>query len=464
MVFRPHPYQTNLINQTRSDLVKHKGALIVSPAGSGKSVVIADIVKKATERNNHVLFIVHRKELAEQIEDTFSFHEVNMQHVTIMTVGRAVNRLDKLPSPSLIITDESHHSRAASYLKIYDAFPHAYKLGFTASPWRMNGKGFDDIYDVMVEGPNVKWLIENNFLAPYTYYAPTLADLDQLKKTNTGDYSKKSMDKAMNRTIFGDVIKHYKELADGKQAILYAHSVENSQLIAESFKRAGINAAHADSKTPHKERDYIMTRFKSGDIKILCNVDLISEGFNVPDCEVVILMRPTASLVLHIQQSMRSMRYKPGKKAIIIDHVGNYEQHGLPDTEREWDLKGVDKKRKTNTRSIGLTDCPHCYGVIPSGTNPCSLCGEAIIIEQSDLDQVEGELKQINPFEFETDYRITKYKTKKLEELNTLEDFYLYAKARGYKETWIKHQHPDLKSLSWPQFFIKLKPLKKLYN
>lgn len=439
--------------------------MIVSPAGSGKSVVIADIVKKSTDKGNHVLFIVHRKELAEQIEETFQFHEVNLTKVSILTVGRAVNRLDTIPPPQLIITDESHHSRAASYLKIYEAFPQAFKLGFTASPWRMNGKGFDDIYDVMVEGPTVSWLIKNNFLAPYKYYAPTLADLDQLKKTSVGDYSKKSMDQAINRTIFGDVIQHYKKLADGKQAILYAHSIENSRLIAESFSKQGIQAAHADSKTPPKERESIMRRFKNGEIKVLCNVDLISEGFNVPDCEVVILMRPTASLVLHIQQSMRSMRYKPDKRAIIIDHVGNYEQHGLPDTERDWLLKGREKDKKSiNTNSIGLTDCPHCYGVIPSGTNPCSLCGEAIEIEQKELEKIEGELKEIKPFEFETNYKIVQYKSKTLEELETIEDYYLYAKARGYKESWLKFKHPDFANLTWPQFYTMIKPLKKLYN
>ena len=156
---------------------------------------------------------------------------------------------------------------------------------------------------------------------------------------------------------------------------------ENSRLIAGTFCKQGIHAAHADSKTPG-ERESIMRRFKNGEIKVLCNVDLISEGFNVPDCEVVILMRPTASLVLHIQQSMRSMRYKPDKQAIVVDYVGNYERHGLPDTERDWLLKGREKDKKSMIpNSIGLTDCPHCYGVIPSGTNPCSLCGEAIEIE-----------------------------------------------------------------------------------
>lgn len=440
--------------------------MIVSPAGSGKSVIIADIAKKATLKKNHILFIVHRKELAEQIKSTFTFHGVDMNYVTIQTVIKARNRLDELPYPSIIITDESHHSRAKSYRDIYDHFSKAYRLGFTASPWRMNGKGFADIYDVMVEGKSVKWLINNNYLSPYTYYAPSLADLNQLKRGSTGDYTKQSMDKAINRTVFGDVIEHYTKLAEGKQAILYAHSVEHSKQLAQMFSRYGIQAAHADAKTPKRARETIMKGFKNGAIKVLCNVDLISEGFDVPDCEVVILLRPTESLVLHIQQSMRGMRYKPNKHAIIIDHVGNYERHGLPDTEREWTLEDREKqnKRTNNTSGIGLTDCPHCYGVVETGTNPCSLCGVEIIIEQKQLDQVEGDLVEVKPFEFETNYTLIQYANKQKNELETLDDYYLFAKARGYKDSWLKFQHIDFKTMSWPQFYATLKPLKHKYQ
>ncbi|MDN7011435.1 DEAD/DEAH box helicase, partial [Vibrio cholerae] len=143
-----------------------------------------------------------------------------------------------------------------------------------------------------------------------------------------GDYTKDSIDQAVSRTIFGDVVKTYRDKADGKQAIIYCHSVEFSKQVAENFVNEGVTAVHADAKTPKKLRDEIMSDFKSGKTKILCNVDLISEGFNVPDCEVVIMLRPTESLVLHIQQSMRSMRYKPDKQAVIIDHVANYLKHG----------------------------------------------------------------------------------------------------------------------------------------
>ncbi|WP_373781837.1 DEAD/DEAH box helicase, partial [Jeotgalibaca porci] len=302
-----HPYQNELVSNARNELSKgNHSVLLVSPAGSGKSVIIAEIARLATKKNGHVLFMVHRKELIEQITGSFHTNEVQMENTTIMTVGRIVNRLDQLPKPSLIITDETHHSLAKTYRDIYDYYEDVPRLGFTASPWRMSGQGFTDVYESMVEGPQVEWLIENNFLAPYKYYSVNLINEDKLKKSSTGDYTKNSIDDAISGTIYGDVIQNYRKLADGKQAIVYCHSVDFSKEVAEAFRSEGIAAEHADAKTSKNEREKIMSDFRSGALKVLCNVDLISEGFNVPDCEVVILLRPTESLVLHIQQSMRS--------------------------------------------------------------------------------------------------------------------------------------------------------------
>ena len=209
----------------------------------------------------------------------------------------------------------------------------------------------------MVTGKSVRWLIEHGRLAPYKYFSIQDIDFKQLKKSSTGDFDNKSIDKALKTSIFGDVVENYIKIANGQQAILYAHSLEYSQKFADEFQAKGVNAVHADSKTPAKEREQIMADFRSGKIKVLCNVDLISEGFDVPDCSVVIMARPTESLVLYLQQSMRGMRFKPGKVSTIIDHVANYKTHFLPDTEREWSLTGFDKKNKRkpkeNTVSLG---------------------------------------------------------------------------------------------------------------
>lgn len=373
-MFKLYDYQQRIVDETRSKLrQENKGVLIVSPPGSGKSVIIGEIARLATLKGSRVLFTVHRQELVDQITDTFNKMNVNPNLRTIMTVGKVKHRLSELPKPNLIIVDESQHTRAKTYTDILDYYDNVPRLGFSGSPWRMNGQGFDDIYPAMVEGPSVKWLIDNYHLAPFTYYAPQT--LEGFKKHN-GEYDKKSVDEVLGSKIFGDAVSSYLSNANGKQAILYAHSVEYSKQYAMAFKEAGVNAASVDGKTPKAERNQIINDFRCGKLKVLCNNDLISEGFDVPNCEVVIMCRPTASLVLYLQQSMRCMRYVDGKQAMIIDHVGNYVRFGLPDDDREWSLTGRNSKGKIDAPDIHTCQC--CYQVFYDWTadNRCPYCGE----------------------------------------------------------------------------------------
>lgn len=389
------------------------------------------------------MFMVHRKELVRQIKDSFRENEVDLSQCIISTVGKIANRLDTLPKPSLIITDESHHSLAKTYVKIYAHFSDVPRLGFSATPWRLNGKGLHDVYDTMVEGPRIDWLIENYYLAPYKYYSVKLIDDNKLKKSSTGDYTNKSMDEAVGKTIFGDVVKTYLSKAKGQQAIVYAHSVDYSKAVATAFQTAGINAAHADAKTPVRERDKIMSDFKSGALKVMCNVDLISEGFNVPDCSCVIMLRPTESLVLYIQQSMRSMRYQPNKTATIIDHVANYARFGLPDDDQDWTLKDRKKKQRNND-ATPIRTCEFCYAVIPASANICPVCGQARIVEPSDNEIEEDnsvELERIHGrLDMKADYNSVRYARMKTTEAQNMEDLQAIAKARGYKPGWAFYQ------------------------
>lgn len=383
--------------------------------------------------------MVHRQELVKQIRETFAADEIDPRHTTIMTVGKIVHRMDKLPRPTLIITDETHHSLAKTYRTIYEHYFGVARLGFSASPWRMSGQGLGDVYDTMVEGPSVAWLIENHYLAPFDYYAPTGIDISALKKSSTGDFSKKSMDDAIGKTIFGDVVQHYKRLANGRQAIVYAHSVDASKSVVDAFQSAGISAAHADAKTPTAERSRIMQAFKTGELTILSNVDLISEGFNVPDCGVVILLRPTASLVLDIQQSMRGMRYQPGKRSIIIDHVANCYRFGVPDTPREWSLDGRAKKKHAQDDAPAIKTCPACFGVIPARSRACPLCGTEIPIESSEMEQREAELKKVTAATFAIKVKYHEPEMK-LEDAKSYADLQTIAKQRGYKPGWVYFQ------------------------
>jgi superfamily II DNA or RNA helicase len=413
-----------------------KAPCVVAPCGAGKSVIIGTIAKMTAEKGNYVLFLVHRRELCDQIESTFTSLGIPKVNYKVGMVQTIVRRLEKMAKPSLIITDESHHGLAASYRKIYDYFHDVLRLGFTATPIRLNGSGLGDINDILIEEVDAEWLIKNNFLSPYKYYAPKLIDTSLLKLNNLHEFSNNSIDKVMeNKTIYGDVVEHYQNLAAGEQAICYCHNIESSKIAKQEFINHGIIAEHIDATTPKKERDDIIAKFRSKEIRILCNVDLIGEGFDVPDCSTVIMLRPTQSLSLFIQQSMRGMRYQPGKTSIIIDHVDNVRRFGLPDQKRHWSL--TSKKKSNGEAEVKIKQCVNCFAVYPSDLKECPECG------------YKPEVKQIAEYEMD--------KTAKLEEITkedirivldfrepsdcqNMQELYELAKHRKYKKGWAYHQ------------------------
>ncbi|MGN0592019.1 MAG: DEAD/DEAH box helicase [Ruminococcus sp.] len=435
------PYQTDLVNRLSiSWRTGHKAPCIVLPCGGGKSVIVAEIAKRTTENGRLVLFLVHRKELCDQIRNTFRWWGVDMDLCNVMMVQTAARRLDKLTKPTLIITDENHHSKAATYKKIYDAFPGAYRVGVTATPVRIDGSGLGDVNDDLIIGVSAKWLIANNCLAPYDYYAPEGTDMSSLHVKN-GEYDMKEAEKLLDENcIYGDAINHYKKLADGMKAVCYCVSVRYSEMMAEQFTGAGIPAAHIDGATPKAKRDKIISDFREGKILILCNVDLISEGFDVPDCGCVILLRPTKSLTLYIQQAMRCMRYQDGKRAVILDHVGNVRHFGMPDDDREWSLETVKKQ----VPDFQIIACEKCYFTFPkykANGKPytyCPKCGELLkppkeAPEKKDREPLEesgAELQKV------TEVHVIPAMPSMC---RTVKDLTLYAKAKGYKQGWVYH-------------------------
>jgi superfamily II DNA or RNA helicase len=435
-MFKLHDYQQTLVNKTRQAYIDgFKAPCVVAPCGAGKSVIISDIARLTTDKGNRVLFLVHRKELIDQIRNTFEKNEVNLNLVEFGMVQTVVRRLDKTAKPALIITDESHHGLAASYQSIYDYFKDVLRLGFTATPIRLNGSGLGNINDILIEEVDAEWLIENHFLSPYKYFAPKLIDVSKLKLNSLKEFSNSSIDDAMDKTIYGDVIKHYRELADGEQAIAYCHNVDASKYTAEQFKEHGINAIHLDAKTPKNERDSIIQAFRDKEIQILCNVDLIGEGFDVPDCSTVIMLRPTQSLSLFIQQAMRGMRYKPGKTSTIIDHVDNVRRFGLPDQKRHWSLHS--KKTSKSTAEVKIRQCNHCFAVYPSSEKECPECGykpEVKRITEYEVDE-EAALAEITKEDIDItlDFR-------EPSDCKSMSELYELAKNRNYKRGWAYHQ------------------------
>lgn len=428
-------YQNELIEGIYQSMSKgNTKIMVVSPAGSGKSVTMSEIARRATDKGNRVLFIVHRRELVNQIKATFIANHVDMNlcHVgMVQTVSNRIKR-SKEHTPSIILVDEAHHSMAKTYLNIFENFNNAYVLAFTATPWRMSGRGFTDIFQDLIVGKTVQWLIDNKRLAPFKYYSVNLMNDDTLKHNSTGDFSSESITLSMEPQVYGDVIENYRKFADGKKTIVYTHNVQSSKEVADKFNDNGYKAKQVDGKTPKVERELAMELFRKGEIKILVNAELYGEGVDVPDCQCVILLRPTESLTLFIQQTMRSMRYQLNKQAIIIDHVGNYRRHGLPNSEHNWyqHFKGSNKKSK-ETDAIPIKECPECFSVVESAYTICPSCGfefpkeeeKPIAVDESaELEEVTEEMIQLN--------------LKTPEDCNNMKELYQLAKENNYKPGW----------------------------
>jgi len=392
--------------------------------------MVAYMARKAAEKGNRVLFLIHRKELLDQIAEDIGEPHKNIQLTTVQSI---VNRLDKTVKPDLIISDEFHHGTAATWRKIFDYFSGAYLVGLTATPARANGEGLGEICDKLIIGPSVDNLIKNNYLAPFKYFAPPMPiDLAEVK-VKMGDYDQSEISIIMDKPhVTGKAIEHYKKLAEGKQAIIYCASLQHSKNTVDSFIAAGYNAAHVDGETPATNRKQSIADFKSGKLRIMSNVELFGEGLNLPSVEAVILLRPTQSLVLHVQQSMRSMRPGIGKTAIIIDAVGNCFRHGIPDTPHEWSLSGVSKRKKSETTSVGIRQCLNCY-FCHTPSLVCPYCGYIYNFSPRQLAEEAGELTEFIAAE-KKQARMTVGKCKTIAELQEI------AVDRGYAMGWVRIQ------------------------
>ena len=434
-------YQEELVDGIKRSMVAGNHSIIVqSPPRSGKTVVMAHIAKSATDKNNKVLFFSHRKEINEQVYKTFENNEVNMDLVTIGGVQSLVRKLDKLDEPTIILIDEAHHSKASSYKKIIDYFPNAYKLLFTGTPVRLDGSGFDDIADDLILGKSVKWLQKHGRIALFKYYAPQLIDVSRLKK-RAGEFTKQSVDDTMKTVIYGDVIKHYEKLAKDKQAIVYTHSVEASENVSKAFNDAGYNSMAVSGKTPREERETAMRAFRNGYLKIMVNCELFTEGIDLPNVDVCIMLRPTQSLSLYLQFAMRALNPREGKTAIIIDHVGNVERFGLPNQDREWSLQGIIKKKQT--AKIGeptVRVCEMCFATFWSKERICPECGYENEPTKQEIELIrEAELKEIKEEQQrKIREKVQTYVTPDM--CQSMDELKEYQLLHGYKNGWCWYQ------------------------
>jgi superfamily II DNA or RNA helicase len=398
-------YQQQAIDDTRLSFRNGNSAvLLVAPTGAGKTVMFAHMTSAAKARDKRVYIIVHRMELVQQVSD--KLNEFGVEHgfvargrtpdptqlVQVCMVQTLVKRMDSIQPPDFIVVDEAHHAAAGSWRKVLNKYHEARVLGVTATPERLDGKGLKDSFNDLVRGPEVADLINRGYLAKPRYFAPTGFSDENIRKT-AGDYNKEDLEKAVNKsTVTGDAVVHYKRHCNGLPAVVFCVTIKHAEQVAAQFCAEGFKFKVIDGTLESSERKDLVKALASGELHGLCSCEIISEGFDLPVVTAAILLRPTASMSLYLQQVGRVLRPAPNKEhAIILDHVGNIHRHGLAEDYREWSLEGATWRKKREKAKVTNRQCPDCY-CVHAPAPACPECGHQYKVEQRKLKAVDGEL------------------------------------------------------------------------
>ena len=374
-----YEYQKDMLRQIEDAFVTHQSVMIQMPTGTGKTVLISEVVKREERRvkNPCVWIVVHRRELVEQIKETLERRlgtsldtereESSVIEVfSIQWLSRHYQELEE--RPSLIVIDEAHHAVAKTYEEVMNAYPNAKKLGVTATPCRLTKRGFTDLFEVLLCSHSIPKFIKEGYLSDFDYISlnPNSEDQKKIdgleKRAADGDYNIAEMQEVLDcKPSIERLYQTIKDFASGKKGIVYAINIEHAEHIAEYYREQGLAAVAISSKTPKEERRRMIELFKEGsagdkpycaslslittvgqdetpkEIQILVNVDLFGEGLDCPDVEFIQMARPTLSLAKYLQMVWRGLRVAKGKECCtLLDNVGLYRLFGLPTTDWDW--------------------------------------------------------------------------------------------------------------------------------
>ena len=348
-------YQEDMKERIEKALRLHRSVMAQMPTGTGKTYLLTAVIDSFVNGNpmEKVWIVAHRRELVSQIDETVrKFHSYSVSNtssllssVKAMSIQWLMRHYDEIEEePGMIVIDEAHHALAKTYKEMWERFPNAKFLGLTATPCRLNGKGFTDLFDILVQSWSVPEFISKGRLATYDFVSiksdgVTQRLIDSLQKRGAdGDYQNKEMDMLLNKKpSIERLYQSFEEFGKDRKGIVYAINISHAQKITKLYQEHGVKAIAIDSKTPAAERQQDIEAFKKGDIQVLVNVDIFSEGFDCPDVEFVQLARPTLSLAKYLQMVGRGLRVAKGKKnCVIIDNVGLYRVFGLPSQVWNW--------------------------------------------------------------------------------------------------------------------------------
>ena len=355
MKIKLYDYQEDMKGRIEGELRLHRSVMAQMPTGTGKTYLLTAVIDSFVSNNpmEKVWIVAHRRELVSQIDETVrKFHSYSasntsslLSSVKAMSIQWLMRHYDEIEEePGMIVIDEAHHALAKTYKEMWERFPNAKFLGLTATPCRLNGKGFTDLFDILVQSWSVPEFISKGRLATYDFVSiksdgVTQRLIDSLQKRGAdGDYQNKEMDMLLNKKpSIERLYQSLEEFGKDRKGIVYAINISHAQKITKLYQEHGVKAIAIDSKTPAVERQQDIEAFKKGDIQVLVNVDIFSEGFDCPDVEFVQLARPTLSLAKYLQMVGRGLRVAKGKKnCVIIDNVGLYRVFGLPSQVWNW--------------------------------------------------------------------------------------------------------------------------------
>ena len=362
-VLRPHQIEAKA--KIFEAWTKYDSVMLQMPTGTGKTYLFTSLINdiintyKFAHKYIKILIVAHRTELLDQISSTLNKFGIahgfiqgtreqylwkRVQVGSIMSLLTDKNYYNVCRQKfDYIIVDEAHHSLADTYLRLFGLFPNAKKLGVTATPWRLNHESFLSLYQYLIVSPQISWFINNNLLSDFDYVSIKQDSevqrlVDKSEVVNTGEFSNVDLDNTFNnQRIRSKLYESYLQFANGRKGIIYAINKRHAAKIAELYSSHGVKAMAIDCDTPRDVRQEMISAFKSGEISVLVNVDIFTEGFDCPDVNFIQLARPTRSLSLYLQQVGRGLRIVEGKeKTIILDNVGLYNYFGLPDANRKW--------------------------------------------------------------------------------------------------------------------------------
>lgn len=433
------PYQESVIDDTREALRRHHSVLMQGPTGMGKTAITVFMMGRAAAHGKRAYFLVHQNELLSQTSKALWRQQLEHGMIAsgksrstlpaqVASVQTLVRRMDQYKEPDLLIIDEAHRAAAKTYQTIIERWPNARVIGLTATPQRTDGKPLDVMFDTLVLGPTIRELMDAGYLCDYEIYAPPIGIDVSTVKRKMGDFDSKELEAVVDKkSITGDAVAHYKTHASGKRCVVMCVSIKHAEHVAEQYQAAGVSSGVIEGTMTGHARDKMLADFAAGRLMVICNVQLLVEGVDIPAIEVVQWLRPTQSLVVWMQGNGRGLRPADNKTGLIIfDHVGNCLRHGLPDDDREWSLEGKEKgKKKAAADEVKIKQCGSCYAVFRPGPQTCPHCGAPVAGQQRELEVVEGELQKVDKL------AIRKEQKREQGSARTLDDLVALGMRRG---------------------------------